>query len=171
MTSGPENPDSGQEPDSVQDENYLLAGRRQKLQNLRDRGIDPYPHSYDRSHTTAEALALFDVAEDESGEGTRSEDVSVAGRIIRYRRMGKATFLDLQDGNGKLQVLLRRNNIPDSYDDLRELDIGDFLGVVGPMFRTRTGEATMEAPAWTILSKSLRPPPEKFHGPSDVVAR
>ena len=68
MTSGPENPDSEQEPDSGQDENYLLGVRRQKLQNLRDRGIDPYPHSYDRSHTTAEALALFDAAEAESGE-------------------------------------------------------------------------------------------------------
>ena len=64
MTSGPENPDSEQEPDSVQDENYLLGVRRQKLQNLRDRGIDPYPHSYDRSHTTAEALALFEEAYD-----------------------------------------------------------------------------------------------------------
>ncbi len=171
MTSGPENPDSEQEPDSVQDENYLFGVRRQKLQNLRDRGIDPYPHSYDRTHTTAEALALFDAAEAESGEGARSEDVSVAGRIIRYRRMGKATFLDLQDGSGKVQVLLRRNNLPDSYDDLRELDIGDFLGVVGPMFRTRTGEATVEASAWTILSKSLRPLPEKFHGLLDVEAR
>ena len=160
MTSGPENPDSEQEPDSGQDENYLLGVRRQKLQNLSDRGIDPYPHSYDRSHTTAEALALFDAAEAESGEGARSEDVSIAGRIIRYRRMGKATFLALQDGSGKVQVLLRRNNLPDSYDDLRELDIGDFLGGVGPMFRTRTGEVTVEASAGTILSKSLRPLPE-----------
>ncbi len=171
MTSGPENPDSEQEPDSVQDENYLLGVRRQKLQNLRDRGIDPYPYSYDRSHTTVEALALFDIAEADADEGVRSEDVSVAGRIIRYRRMGKATFLDLQDGSGKIQVLLRRNNLPHSYDDLRELDIGDFLGVVGPMFRTRTGEITVEASEWTILSKSLRPLPEKFHGLSDVEAR
>ncbi len=165
MTLGPGN------PNSEHDENYLVGARRQKLQNLRDRGIDPYPHNYDRSHTTTEANALFEIAEAESGDGARSEYVSVAGRIIRYRRMGKATFLDIQDHSGNLQVLLRRNNLLDSYDDLRELDIGDFLGVEGPMFRTRTGEITVEASTWTILSKSLRPMPEKWHGLSDVEAR
>jgi lysyl-tRNA synthetase class 2 len=85
--------------------------------------------------------------------------------------MGKATFIDIQDGHGKIQALLRRDNLPDSYDDLKELDIGDFIGVEGPLFRTRSGEITVEARGWTLLSKALRSLPEKWHGLSDVEVR
>ena len=152
-------------------ESQILAVRRRKLQNLRDRGIDPYPHSYNRTHTTQQAVSQFESEEERLGEAHRSEAVSVAGRIIRHRRMGKATFIDLQDGHGKIQTLLRRDNLPDAYDTLKELDIGDFLGVVGPLFRTRSGEITVEAREWTLLSKSLRSLPEKWHGLSDVEVR
>ena len=85
--------------------------------------------------------------------------------------MGRATFLGLQDGHGKIQVLLRKNNLPDSYDTLSDIDIGDWVGASGPLFRTRTGEITVEAAEWTVLSKSLRPLPEKWHGLADVEAR
>ena len=152
-------------------ESPLLQVRRDKLQGLRDRGIDPYPHTYDRSHTSAEAVSLFEAEEREHGEGWRTGPVSVAGRIIRRSGMGRATFLGLQDGYGRVQVLLRKNNLPDSYDTLSDIDIGDWVGASGPLFRTRTGEITVEADEWTVLSKSLRPLPEKWHGLADVEAR
>ena len=152
-------------------ESPLLRVRRDKLQSLRDRGIDPYPHTYDRSHTSAEAASLFEAEEKEHGEGHRTAPVSVAGRIVRRSGMGRATFLGLQDGYGKIQVLLRKNNLPDSYDTLSDIDIGDWVGASGPLFRTRTGEVTVEAAEWTVLSKSLRPLPEKWHGLADVEAR
>ena len=152
-------------------ESPLLRVRREKLQSLRARGIDPYPHTYDRSHTSAEAASLFEAGETEQGEGHRTEPVSVAGRIVRRSGMGRATFLGLQDGHGKIQVLLRKNNLPDSYDTLSDIDIGDWVGASGPLFRTRTGEVTVEAAEWTVLSKSLRPLPEKWHGLADVEAR
>ena len=149
----------------------LLQVRRDKLQSLRDRGIDPYPHTYKRSHTSAEAASLFEAEESEHGEGHRAGPVSVAGRIVRRSGMGRATFLGLQDGHGKIQVLLRKNNLPDSYETLSDIDIGDWVGASGPLFRTRTGEITVEAEEWTVLSKSLRPLPEKWHGLADVEAR
>ena len=152
-------------------ESPLLQVRREKLQGLRDRGIDPYPHTYDRSHTSAEAASLFEAEESEHGEGHRAGPVSVAGRIVRRSGMGRATFLGLQDGQGKIQVLLRKNKLPDSYDTLSDIDIGDWVGASGPLFRTRTGEITVEAEEWTVLSKSLRPLPEKWHGLADVEAR
>ena len=162
----------GTGPEAPQDaESPLLRVRREKLQSLRDRGIDPYPHTYDRSHTSAEAASLFKAEESEHGEGHRTAPVSVAGRIVRRSGMGRATFLGLQDGHGKIQVLLRKNNLPDSYDTLSDIDIGDWVGASGPLFRTRTGEITVEADEWTVLSKSLRPLPEKWHGLADVEAR
>ncbi len=152
-------------------ESPLLQVRRDKLQSLRDRGLDPYPHAYDRTHTSAEAVSLFEAEELEHGEGRRTMSVSVAGRIIRRSGMGRATFLGLQDGYGRVQVLLRKNNLPDSYETLADVDIGDWVGASGPLFRTRTGEITVEASEWTVLSKSLRPLPEKWHGLADVEAR
>ena len=152
-------------------ENHLLNVRLQKLQNLRAKGIEPYPHSYSRTHTTAEAASYLESEQNRLGGDARTDEVSLAGRIVRFRRMGKASFVDLLDGQGRIQVLLRRDNLPDSYDDLKDLDIGDWLGVAGPLFRTRTGEITVEAQAWTLLSKALRPLPEKWHGLEDVEAR
>ena len=85
--------------------------------------------------------------------------------------MGRATFADIQDGEGKVQLLFRRNNLSESYATLKELDIGDWIGATGPVFRTRTGEATVEVEDWTVLSKAVRGLPEKWHGLTDVEAR
>jgi len=90
---------------------------------------------------------------------------------MSLRVMGKAAFLDLRDGSGRIQAHLRRDILDDQYQLLKELDLGDFLGVTGPLFRTRTGEITVEAQELTILAKSLRPPPEKWHGLRDVEQR
>ena len=154
-------------------ENQLMQARLEKLRSLRANGIDPYPHRYDRTHTSDEALRLLERSEAERlGEGEAQTDaVSVAGRIVRYRRMGRASFADIQDGHGSIQLLFRRNNLADTYETLKALDIGDWIGAAGPVFRTRTGEPTVEVERWAILSKSIRSLPEKWHGLNDVEAR
>ena len=154
-------------------ENQLMQARLEKLRSLRANGIDPYPHRYDRTHTSDEALRLLERSEAERlGDGEAQTDaVSVAGRIVRYRRMGRASFADIQDGHGSIQLLFRRNNLSDTYETLKALDIGDWIGAAGPVFRTRTGEPTVEVKRWAMLSKSIRSLPEKWHGLNDVEAR
>lgn len=154
-------------------ENQLIQVRLEKLQSLRASGIDPYPHRADRTHTSSEAVLLLERSEGQNlSEGdARTESVSVAGRIMRYRRMGRASFADIQDGHGRIQLLFRRNNLTDTYETLKDIDIGDWIGAAGPVFRTRTGEPTIEVHRWTMLSKSIRSLPEKWHGLTDVEAR
>ena len=149
----------------------LVQARLEKLERLKARGIDPYPHRYDRTHTTQEAISLFESKEAKQGGNAHSDPVAVAGRIVAFRGMGKATFADLLDGSGQIQVLLRRDLLTDSYEILADLDIGDWLGVGGSLFRTRSGEITVEAREFTLLCKSVRPLPEKWHGLTDVEMR
>ena len=156
---------------STPGESQLIKVRLEKLERLRARGIDPYPHSYDRSHTTAEAIILFQSEDAERDEDGRTEEVSLAGRIVGARDMGRLTFLDLMDGSGRIQALFRHNQLGDDYETLRDLDVGDWLGVRGPLFQTRTGEVTVEVRKLAILCKSVRPPPEKWHGLADVEIR
>ena len=154
------------------EDNELMSVRLAKLGRLRDRGIDPYPHRFKRTHTGAEATALFEAAETQSDDGdARSEPVSVAGRIVALRGMGRATFADLLDGTGRIQVMFRRNVLEEDYGILQDLDLGDWVGVSGQVFRTRMGEITVEAGSLRVLCKSLRPLPEKWHGLVDVEAR
>ncbi len=149
----------------------LLLSRREKFQRLRDRGIEPFPHRYRRTHTVREAVALFRAEEANGGEETRTAPVSLGGRIMALRGMGKASFIDLQDGTGHIQAHLRRDALGDDYDMVRDLDLGDFLGAKGPLFLTRTGEITLEAHEVSFLAKAMRPLPEKWHGLSDVETR
>ena len=150
--------------------NQITRQRQQKLEKLRARGINPYPNRYHRSHTTEEAIALLQ----KKGEGaTQQLEVNVAGRITARRPMGKSAFLDIRDGSGKIQLLFQ-NTHQFSESDLqlfKDLDIGDIIGVKGHLIRTRTGEPTVEVKTFTLLSKSLRPLPEKWHGLSDVDTR
>ena len=148
-----------------------LRSRRDKLEHLRQLGIDPFPPRYHRTFTSLEAEALFLEEEEKQGEGCRTGPVSVAGRIMALRVMGKATFLDLKDGSGRIQAHLRRDVLADEYERVKDLDLGDFAGVSGPLFRTRTGQITVEAQELTILAKSLRPLPEKWHGLRDIEQR
>ena len=152
-------------------ESELIRGRQAKLDRLRARGIDPYPHRYHRSHTSQQALEFFASVDAPETEEPRTEPVSVGGRITIFRGMGKATFADLVDGSGRIQLLFRRNNLPETYDLLDDLDIGDWLGATGPVFRTRAGEVTVEVLEFTVLSKSIRPLPEKWHGLTDLESR
>ena len=152
-------------------ETGLVSDRLAKLERLRARGIDPYPHKYHRSHTTAQARADFESRVEGPAGHSRTDEMSLAGRIVALRRMGRATFADLLDGEGRLQVLFRQNKLSESYQILDDVDVGDWVGVTGSLFRTRTQEITLEVHLWQVLAKSLRPLPEKWHGLSDVEIR
>ncbi len=145
-----------------QELSQILRVRREKLAQLEDRGIPPFAYSYDRSHRTDGALALFHEEEEEGrlddrGEGSRAR---VAGRILSWRGHGKSAFAHVEDGGGRIQLYLRKDALGDaSFADLDLLDLGDWIGAEGPLFRTRTGEVTVKVEEWTLLAKSLRPLP------------
>ena len=147
-----------------------LDSRRAKLQRIRQRGVDPYPPRFQRSCTANEAIKRFETAEAEETPD-RASGISVAGRIVSMRVMGRAAFLDLRDSSGVVQAMLRQNVLGDEYAVLQDLDLGDFLGVDGDMMRTRTGQPTIEVHSLTILAKGMRPLPEKWHGLRDVETR
>jgi len=149
----------------------LLFSRREKFQRLKSRGIDPFPNGYRRTHTIGEAIEAFRLQESREGSQTRTAPVAIAGRIMALRGMGRATFLNIQDASGGVQVHLRRDVLEEDYQLARDLDLGDFLGAQGPLFLTHTGEVTLEANRLVFLAKSLRPLPEKWHGLSDVEMR
>ncbi|MCX5999824.1 MAG: lysine--tRNA ligase [Chloroflexi bacterium] len=145
----------------------LSGSRVEKLQRLRQRGVNPYPNSYRCSHTAEEAKELF-----ARGDLTGDSVISLAGRLMARRGMGKATFLDLRDASGKIQVYLRRDVLgEETYGLVEDFDIGDFVGVTGSLFATRTGETTVNASSVTMLAKALEPLPEKWHGLADVEKR
>lgn len=148
----------------------LRAQRIGRARALRRDGIDPYPARVARTHTAADARALLEAAG--GGAEPTLPPVTVAGRVTARRDMGRASFLDLRDGTGRLQALLRRDAIgAEAYERLKLLDLGDFAAVEGTLMRTRTGEPTVAAAAWRPIAKALRPPPEKFHGLADVEQR
>ena len=152
-----------QEPRAAQ---AHFESRLAKLERLRERGVDPYPRRTERTHTSSEARALF-----EADEST-GHSVAVVGRLMTMRGMGRLTFATLRDGSGDLQISFARDQFdPDDYQALKDLDLGDFLGVSGTLYRTRTGEVTVQADSYSVLGKSLRPPPEKWHGLRNVEQR
>ena len=132
--------------------------RREKLENLRAAGKDPFKiTTYDVSAYSEDIKANFETLE--------NEDVSIAGRIITWRDMGKANFIDILDGKGKIQVYVRINDVgEDSFADFKTWDIGDIVGITGFVFKTRRGEISVHAKSIKLLSKSLLPLPEKWHG-------
>ena len=148
-----------------------VASREAKLARIRERGIDPFPTSYRRTTDNATAVATFEAVESGSRPEADAEDQSLAGRIVALRNMGRSVFLDLQDVSGSIQVMLRRNSLGEDFELLRDLDIGDHLGVAGNLIRTRTGEVTIDATGATIIAKGMRPLPEKYHGLRDTETR
>ena len=148
--------------DSSLDGSDQFAVRQSKLDHLRESGNDPYRSNWDQTHTSSEALKLLPEDIEEGPE------VSVAGRIVAFRLMGKASFLKIIDRDGKIQSYVRRDEIgEDEYVDFKKLDLGDFVGIRGPLFRTKTGEITIRAKEYRLVSKALRPLPEKWHGLTD----
>lgn len=156
---------------SISDE--INEQRKQKAAELRARKIDPYPHRFERTHTAQQAIAEL-LARETKGTAAAPDNppVSIAGRIMAIRKMGKASFMDIRDGTGKIQLLFQTANYNEETGELfKSLDIGDFIGAEGALLRTRTGEPTVSVSKFTLLSKSLRPLPEKWHGLSDVEIR
>jgi len=144
----------------------LERQRYMKLERIRERGIDPYPPRVQRSQTTAEAIREF-----ETGEPQR--EISLVGRLRSIRVMGKSTFAHIEDGSGRIQIYLRQDTLgEEAYEFFKQdFDIGDFIGVTGDLFRTRTGEVTLHVGDFKMLAKSLHPLPEKWHGLKDVETR
>ena len=134
------------------DLNFVMRARREKLDALAGLGVAPFAYSYSRTHSASEALAA-------SGEAEEGPVVQVAGRIIAWRAHGKTTFAHLADQSGRIQLYFRKDALGDRYAVVEHLDLGDIIGVKGPLFRTRTGEVTVRVESFDLLAKSLRPLP------------
>ena len=148
-------------------ENSLIKERKDKLAKLREKGIDPFKNKFTPDSTCDHARSKFDKGE--VREGTR---YSVAGRITAHRDMGKSIFIDVRDQSGRVQVYAQKQALGDEqFDIFKHLDLGDFIGVTGTMFRTKTNEPSLKLEAFTILAKALRPPPAKWHGLEDTEIR
>jgi lysyl-tRNA synthetase class 2 len=146
----------------MEEENELIARRREKMEALRARGVEPFGRAFDVSGDVAEVRANF-------AEG---EVLRAAGRITAHRDMGKSHFVDLRDESGRIQVYIHAKEVgADVMETFALLDLGDFIGVEGACFLTKTGEPTLKVSKLEVLSKSLRPLPEKWHGLQDVEAR
>jgi lysyl-tRNA synthetase, class II len=161
QSSSPQTPAGG--------EAELLAERRRKLERLRDEGVDPYPVSFSGRVPISQVLERYEQlsAGEESGDSLR-----LAGRLTARRGHGKAAFLDLEDLSGKLQLHARQDVLGEEpFEALVGLDLGDLVGVEGSPVRTKRGELSLRVDGWTLLAKSLRPPPDKYHGLADVETR
>ena len=154
------------------DENHLIAERRAKLAELRGQGI-AFPNDFRREHYAGDLQAEFADAEAWTPEALEASGRSVrmAGRLLAKRVMGKASFAQIQDESGRIQLFLQSNALGASYDAFKAWDIGDIIAVEGGLTRTRTGELSVKAQGIRLLTKSLRPLPDKFHGLSDVEQR
>ncbi|MEP6954638.1 MAG: lysine--tRNA ligase [Solirubrobacteraceae bacterium] len=153
----------------MSEESELLAVRRAKLERLRADGIDPFPHAFEG----VGAIADVHAAHADLPDGTDTEDrYRVAGRLHARRGQGKMAFLDLDDRSGRIQLQAKADVLgPERMERLLELDLGDIVGVDGVAFRSRRGELSLRVEDFTVLAKSLRPPPDKFHGLADVETR
>lgn len=141
-----------------------LDHRRDKLERWRQAGIDPFPYSFERTHLSKQIVDNFD--------GLEGKPVRVAGRIVSFRPHGKSTFFHLLDGDGQIQCYAKVDVLGEEpYQRLDWLDLGDFVGVSGEVFKTRTGEVSIKANGYVILAKSMRPLPEKWHGLVDKELR
>ncbi|TLS34999.1 lysine--tRNA ligase [Pseudalkalibacillus caeni] len=154
-----------------QELNDLLRVRREKLSELRENNIDPFGKRFDRSHTARTMKEEFDsFSKEELSE--KNEHVTIAGRIMTKRGKGKAGFAHIQDLTGQVQMYVRKDTVgEEQYELFDSLDIGDIVGVTGIAFKTKVGELSVKATDLTLLSKSLRPLPDKFHGLKDVEQR
>ena len=147
----------------------LLAERRDKLDRLREAGIDPFPHAFPDREDIADVRAAHEGARGRPGDRLGA---SHRRRITARRGHGKAAFLDLRDGSGQIQLHARKDVLGDeSFDLLTHTDLGDLIGVEGVAFASRRGELSIQVRDWQLLAKSLRPPPDKFHGLEDTETR
>lgn len=148
-------------------ENPLRAEKKRKLQALREAGIDPFPHSFERTALAQSVHGKFDHLQ--AGQSDESAQFKMAGRLMTRRPMGKAAFFHIQDQSGQIQGYLRNEDVDaKSLQQFELVDIGDIVGIEGYIFRTKKGEISLHCKSFSILCKTLEPLPEKFHGISDV---
>ena len=149
------------------DDDPLIQTRRAKLQRLHDAGAAAFPARTGRTHSLQQALTIL------GEQQAADERLTLAGRVLLLRPMGRASFAQLQDASGRVQIYLRRDTVgTETYQLFRgTVDLGDLIEVSGSMFRTRTGEPTLQVTDWQMVAKALRPPPEKWHGLTDVETR
>ncbi len=149
----------------------LTQHRLDKLGRIRERGDNPFKYGFTRSSSIADARAAFEKAEAAGGENP-SVPAVLAGRMVATRTQGKVTFADLRDETAKIQLFIKKDTVgEDAYAALKDLDLGDFLGVRGNVHRTKMGEITLFADGYELLTKSLKPLPEKYHGLTDIETR
>ena len=159
-------------PDERDDENILTQQRRKKLDRIRASGANPFVNRFSTTHQIGAVVQEFDEVPTDGFDEAKQANFSVAGRMIAKRVQGKVAFIDLRDGTGQIQLFIRMNEIgEDAFQSAKELDIGDIVGVEGGVFRTRTGELSIWVRRVNLLTKSLRPLPEKWHGLQNVEAR
>ena len=150
-------------------ENKLVEDRLKKLNDLKSFGIDPYPQVFNKTHNANDILEKFN---DVKNEEKTEFQVFIAGRIMTFRDMGKASFVHIQDQSGKIQSYVREDEIDkQKYSIFKKFDLGDIIGIKGTVFRTKSGEVSVWAKDVTLLTKSLMPLPEKFHGLKDTEIR
>jgi lysyl-tRNA synthetase class 2 len=148
-------------------ENPLRAEKRRKLHELKKKGIDPFPHNFKLTHKAQELRSSYSSIEE--GQVLEDQIVTMAGRLMTKRDMGKASFFNIQDQSGSIQAYLRLNEISDvGKEAFRLVDIGDFVGFTGHVFKTKKGELSIHCKEFQILCKTLEPLPEKYHGLADV---
>lgn len=145
--------------------------RRQKMEDLREMGVEPFGHAYKRTHKSGQIRAEYEECSKEELE-EKNITVKIAGRIMTKRRQGKAGFMHIQDLDGRMQMYVRKDVLGDeAYEIFKKSDIGDIVGIEGQVMKTNHGELSVKAMVYTHLSKALRPLPEKFHGLQDVEER
>jgi lysyl-tRNA synthetase class 2 len=148
-----------------------LKVRREKLHTLREKGLDPFGKRFERTHQTADILASFNELDKEELE-EKAVSVTIAGRIMTKRGKGKAGFAHIQDLSGQIQIYVRKDAIgEEAYEIFNTADLGDIIGVTGAVFKTQVGELSIKVKTFELLTKSLRPLPDKFHGLKDIEQR
>jgi lysyl-tRNA synthetase class 2 len=148
----------------------VIQARKEKITAIKEKGIPLYPNDFKISCTVAQLRDIIDT--DPSSLGEDGKSFCLAGRMMAVNKMGKSSFVRFKDGLDQMQVYIQKNKVgDDTYDLFKKLDIGDFIGVTGPLFQTKTGEWTILATDFRLLSKALRPLPEKFHGIRDPEKR
>ncbi|MEO6694343.1 MAG: OB-fold nucleic acid binding domain-containing protein, partial [Ignavibacteria bacterium] len=145
----------------MSEQNDLIKRRLEELEEIRNHGINPYPHRFDLTHDSKQIIESFtDPQSDEEKEKQKEVTVSIAGRIMGIRKMGKATFCHIKDETGKIQLYIKKDDVgEDAYNIFKLLDIGDIIGVKGFVFRTKTGEVSIHASTYELLAKSIHPLP------------
>ncbi|EDW19886.1 lysine--tRNA ligase [Bacillus sp. FSL K6-4563] len=145
--------------------------RRDKMNKMREEGIDPFGERYDRSHQSAQIIAEYDEFSKEDLE-EKSAQVTIAGRMMTKRGKGKAGFAHIQDLEGQIQIYVRKDSVgEEAYELFKSSDLGDIIGVTGAVFKTNVGELSIKATSFEVLTKALRPLPDKYHGLKDVEQR